>query len=50
MHFFIFCLFTIFFLYFFLEKNTYFSGFSWEKQPQTHPFSGWVCLDWGGEC
>ena len=34
------CLFTIFLFLsktFFLEKNTYFSGLSWENQPQTPP-------------
>ena len=50
MHFLIFCLFTIFFHYFFVEENTYSSGFSWENQPQTHPISGGVCLNLGGEC
>ena len=46
-----FFLFAYYFVrYFFLEKNTYFSGFSWENQPQTHPISGWVCLSLGGEC
>ena len=49
------CIFLFFvcllsFQLFFFEKNTYFSGFSLENQPQTHPFSGWVCLSLGGEC
>ena len=39
-----------FFHYFVLEKDTHFSGFSWENQPQTQPISGWVCLSLGGEC
>ena len=48
------CIFFVCLLFFFdnlfFGESTYFSGFSWENQPQTQPFSGWVCLSLGGEC
>ena len=47
---FLFVCYLLFLLLFFMVKKTYFAGVSLEKEPQTHPFSGSVCLTLGWEC